>query len=224
MSMGVRATMQSAIVLLASACIFVASCSRSNPPPSPVAADALDRLLLSPAEINTVVGATGIVVIGTSADMSDDSASIPDKDCRFVYSAESSVYDGSGLTGVRSQYLHEPGDDFDHEVRQAVVSFPSAGDAARFFSVSDQRWPACSNRQWHYIEPGQPDKVWTVSPVANANGYLSTTDTLQGASGWACRRALTVSNNVAIDITACSSNPAYGTVFDIGDRIAAKLK
>jgi PknH-like extracellular domain len=165
-----------------------------------------------------------MVVIGTSVVMSDDSANIPDKDCRFVYSAESSAYDGSGWTGVRSQYLREPGDNSDHEVWQAVVSFPSASDAARFFSASDQRWQACSNRQWHYIDPGQPDKVWTMSPVANANGYLSTTDTLQGGSGWACQRALTVSNNLAIDITACSSNPAYGTVFDIGDRIAAKLK
>jgi hypothetical protein len=69
------------VLALASACIFVASCSRGAPPP--VATDVLDRLLLTPAEINTAIGTTGILVNGTGAVMSDDSANIPDKDCRF---------------------------------------------------------------------------------------------------------------------------------------------
>src|SRR5208283_5154425 len=144
---------------LASACIFVASCSRGDqktaaPPtttsstPAPVAAGVLYGLLLSRAEINTAMGTTGILVNGTYTDMFDDSANIPDKDCRFVDPAETWVYDGSGWIAMRSQHLHEPGDDFDHEVLQAVVAFPSANDAARFFSASAQRgWPACSNRQ-----------------------------------------------------------------------------
>ena len=112
-----------------------------------------------------------------------------------------------------SQHLHEPGDDFDHEVLQAVVAFPSANDAARFFSASAQRgWPACSNRQYHNIDPGKPDKVWTVGPIANTNGTLSTTDTLKGRNGWVCQRALTVSYNIAIDVAACSDNPAHAAV------------
>ena len=58
------------------------------------------------------------------------------------------------------------------------MSFPSANDAARFFSASAQRgWPACSNRQYRYIDPGKPDKVWTVGPKVNTSDALSTTDT-----------------------------------------------
>ena len=71
------------VLALASACIFVASCISNRGAPPPVATDVLDRLLLSPAEINTAIGATGILVNGTGAVMSDDSANIPDKDCRF---------------------------------------------------------------------------------------------------------------------------------------------
>jgi serine/threonine kinase PknH len=209
------------VLALASACIFVASCSRGAPPP--VATDVLDGLLLSPAEINTAMGTTGIVVNGTYTDMSDDIADIPDKDCRFIYSTEASVYDGSGWIGIRSQHLREPVDDFDHEVWQAVVSFPAANDAARFFSASAQRWPACSNREFHYIDPGRPDKVWTVGPIAVTNGTLSTTDTLNGGNGWACQRALAVSNNVAIDVAVCAVNPAHAAVFNIVDQIAAKV-
>jgi hypothetical protein len=62
---------------LASACIFIAPCSRGSKPPPPVAENLLDGLLLSPAEINTAMDATGILVNGTSTDMSDDSANIP---------------------------------------------------------------------------------------------------------------------------------------------------
>jgi serine/threonine kinase PknH len=202
---------------LASACIFVASCSRGAPPP--VAADVLDRLLLSPAEINTAIGTTGIMVNGRSAVMSDNSANIPDKDCRFNLPAQASVYDGSGWIATRGQYLS----DSSHGVSQAVVSFPSANDATRFLNASALRWEACPMRQWHYFDPGRPDKVWTVGPIAITNGTLSTTDTQVGAGGFACQRALAVSNNVAIDVAVCSVNPTHAAVFNIADQIAAKV-
>ena len=205
------------VLALASACIFVAACSRGAPPP--VAANVLDELLLSPAEINTAIGTTGILVNGTYTDMSDDSAHIPDKACEFNLSAQASVYDGSGWIAMRRQYLS----DSSHEVRQTVVSFPSANDAARFFSASAQRWPACSMRQFRYMYPGQPDKVWTVGPIAITNGTLSTTDTLEHGNGYTCQRALTVSNNVAIDVAVYAVNPAHAWVFNIADQIAAKV-
>jgi hypothetical protein len=211
---------------LVSACIFVASCSGT---PRPVAADALDGLLLSPAEIEIAMNANGITVDGTSTEMSVDSANIPDQDCRFIAApAETSVYNGSGWIAMRSQHLGEPGDDFAHQVWQAVVSFPSANDAARFFSASVQRWPACSNRQYHYIndpgqyinDPGQPDVVFMVGPIVKISDTLSTTR--EGGEEGACQRALTVSNNIAIDVAACPNNPG-NTAVKIADQIAAKV-
>jgi hypothetical protein len=205
------------VAALASACIFVASCSRGAPPP--IATDVLDRLLLSPAEINTAIGTTGMLLNGTGgAVMSDNSANIPDKDCRFSLPLEASVYDGSGWIAKLEQYLS----DSSHTVQQAVVSYPSANDAERFFTASAQRWQACSMRQFSYIAPGQPDQVWTVGPIAITNGTLSTTTTRKGGGGWACQRALAVSNNVAIDVMVCAVNPAHATVFNIVDQIAAK--
>jgi serine/threonine kinase PknH len=78
-------------------------------------------------------------------------------------------------------------------------------------------------RQFHYINPGQPDAVWTVGPIAITNGTLSTTDTRVGGNGFACQRALAVSNNVAIDVAVCAVNPAHAAVFNIVDQIAAKV-
>src|SRR6202453_5510893 len=85
---------------LASACIFIASCS-SRPSP-PVAVDALDGLLLSPAQINTAIGTIGILLNGTtSAVMSDNSANIPEKNSQFNLPVQASVYDGSGWIATR---------------------------------------------------------------------------------------------------------------------------
>jgi PknH-like extracellular domain len=107
---------------LASACIFVASCSAT---PRLVATDDLDGLLLSPAEIEIAMNANGITVSGASSEMSDDSANIPDQDCQFTDgAAEAPVYNGSGWRAVRSRYLNDAG--YDHQIQQAVVSFPSA--------------------------------------------------------------------------------------------------
>ena len=205
------------VVALASACIFVASCSRGAPPP--IATDGLERLLLSPAEIDTAIGTTGIVASGASTFMRDDSANIPDKNCRFNLPVQASVYDGSGSIAVRRQDLS----DSSHQVWQAVVSFPSADDAARFFSASAQRWWACSMRQFHTINPGQPDSVWTAGPIAITNGTLSITNTQVDNGGFACQRALAVSNNVAIDVAVFAVNPAHAAVFNIVDQIVAKV-
>lgn len=227
-TMNMRQLTLALALALAIACIFVASCSRgqhaasttTSSTRSPVAVNVLYGLLLTPEEISTAMGTTGIEVSGTDTTMFDNTDNIPDPDCRFIHSAATSVYDGSGWTAMLSQDLHEPGEDFDDEVWQTIVLFRSANDAARFFSASAQRWPRCSNRQFRYLEPGEPDKVWTVGPSVNAYGTLRTTAKLEG--GWSCQRALTVSNNAAVDVAACSLNPADAAV-NIADQIADKV-
>jgi serine/threonine-protein kinase len=183
---------------------------------------ALEGLLLSPADINAAMGASGMTVAGGINVMDDDSAAMPDKDCRFADGpAEEPAYVGSGWTAVRGGAVQEPGH-VTHFVGMTVVSFPSAGDAAAFFTASARRWPACSNRQYTYSEAGNPDVVWTVGPVTNTNGTLSTTKTQEGANGWACQRALTARNNVAIDVNACSYSLSDSAV-NIVHQIAAKV-
>jgi hypothetical protein len=208
--------MRQPALALASACIFVASCSGT---PRPVAVDALDALSLSPAEVEIVMNANGITVNATYTEMSDDSANVPDQDCLSIHApAEAPVYNGSGWRAVRSRYLSDV--DQAHQVWETVVSFPSANDAARFFGVSVQRWPACSNRQYHFInDPGQPDAVWTVGSIIKISNTLSA---IRGGEDGACQRALTVSNNIAIDVATCPNNPG-NTAVKIADQIAAKV-
>jgi PknH-like extracellular domain len=190
---------------------------------APAATAALEGLLPNPADVNTTMGATGMTVSGVANTMWDDSAEMKDADCRFADGpAMAPVYAGSGFTAVRGAVLQEPGDTSPHYAGMTVVAFPSPDGAASFFTDSAQRWPACSNRQYTDAMAGSPPAVWTVGPVTHTNGILSTTKTQLDVNAWACQRALTVRNNVAIDVIACSTNPSTSAV-RIAHQIAAKV-
>jgi hypothetical protein len=226
--------LKSAVVAAAAVVVLIAGCgsggntsapttTTGSPSRPPIAVGALDGLLLGPAEIGAAMGATEVPVKKTDTQMGDTSAGKPDKGCGFTQPAETSIYAGTGWTAVRSQDLQEPGDNFTHHVIQAVVSFPTANDATRFFTASAQLWPPCANHQYRVLTPGTPDLIFTVGPIANTNGTLSTTDTMSGGRQWACQRALTVSNNIAIDIAACSSNGPPDAAINIAHQVAAKV-
>jgi serine/threonine kinase PknH len=196
-----------------------------------VAQGSLDGLLLSPDQINSAMGATEIVLTRTRTTTYDDSPGVADKACLpLLNAAQSAVYTGSGWTAMRSQELRDqPFGKWTHLVDQVVVLFPSAQGADALFTASTQQWPACSNRQYNWTTTaGKPDQVETVGPVSNANGTLSATETASGGdSSWTwdwdtCQRALTVANNVAIDVRACSQNRS-DSQSDAGVNIARQI-
>ena len=223
-----------AALAVAGICILTGGCSGSNQGTKtstttstattttapPLADTALPGLLLSPDQVNTAMGATEMAVTKTHFSMSDDSATMEPKECLAIDgSAQTQVYAGSGYTAERDQTLQE-GDNFTHYVEQAVVLFPSPKQAGAFFTASAQQWPAC--RQYTHT---QSRSLWSVGPISNANGTLSTTATQQNANapGWACGRALASKNNVLIDVNTCSANPADSAV-NIANQIAAKVQ
>jgi len=87
--------------------------------------------------------------------------------------------------------------------------------------IEAKRWPACSNRTYIDNAPNETS-TWNVGTVSNADGTLSVNLTEEGANGWGCQRALTIANNVAIDVLACSYSPADAAV-NIAHQIAAKV-
>jgi serine/threonine kinase PknH len=94
----------------------------TSQPVTPVAEAALDGLLLSPDQINTAMGTTGIPVAQTIAAMYDSSAAVADTACLPIWSpAQTAAYAGSGWSALRGQELREPRDSWDHDVVQAVV-------------------------------------------------------------------------------------------------------
>ncbi|HEX4391996.1 MAG TPA: sensor domain-containing protein [Mycobacterium sp.] len=220
-----------ATVVVVGAGILVAGCGGSNQAgtnptttvtsliPRPVVERELEPLLLTPAQINPLMGATGMAVIRKHDAMSDDSATMKPIECLAIDgSAQAPVYANSGFTAERDQALND-GDNFTHYAEQAVVLFPTTKQAHVFFISSGLRWPAC-----HQYTHTQSRTQWSVAPISDANDALSTISTQQEAKtgGWACGRALAVKNNVIVDVNTCSANPA-GSAVDIADQIVAKL-
>lgn len=200
----------------------------------PVAAAALDGLLLSPDQINTAMGTTGMTVAGTYTTMDDPSnftADTADKACLpVIWAAQAPAYAASGFSAYLGKWLHEPAEfaDFVHAAHQDVVLFSSAHDAEAFFTASTQSWLACSNRQLTLnVRAGKPAQVWTVGPVSNTNGILGATTNIAPPYRWdRCQRALTMANNVVIDVSACSKNQADSqsdSAVNIARQIAAKV-
>jgi hypothetical protein len=224
-----------AAITVVGTCVFTAGChsqpnqapkastatstTKTKPPPPPVAEAALKGFLLSPEEINAAMGATDMKVTNSRTAMSDDSATMTPKECLAIDgSAQAQVYAGSNFMAERDQTLQE-GHNFAHFAEQAVVLFPSAKQADAFLTASAQQWPAC-----HRYTQIQSKTQWTVGAISNTNGTLSTTATQQNAKapGWGCGRALAARNNVVIDVTTCSANPADSAV-TIANQIAAKV-
>jgi hypothetical protein len=187
--------------------------------PRPVVERELDAMMLTPAQINPLMGATDMAVIRRHDGMSDDSATMQPRECLAIDgSAQAQVYGDSGFTAVRDQALND-GNSFTHYAEQAVVLFPTAKQAKVFFVASGLRWPAC-----HQYTHTQSGTKWTVGEISDTNGVLSTIATQQDArtGGWACGRALAVKNNVIVDVNTCSPNPAKSAV-DIANQIVAKV-
>ncbi|MGH3556924.1 MAG: sensor domain-containing protein [Mycobacterium sp.] len=218
-------------VAIAGICVLAAACggnteksstsTTTSAPPPPVAVNALEGLLLPPPDINAAMGAKDMSVAVSYDKMSDVTAELSDnaKDCQMVVlPAQLPVYTDSRWTAVRGQSLREPGGGFSHTVDQAVVSFPAAADAAAFYNASGKRWAGCSNRNYTRTPRDEPAQKWTTQAATNTNGTLSIRRSQEGGNGWTCQRALTVRNNVAVDVLACGYTPG-----DFGVNIAHKI-
>jgi hypothetical protein len=229
---------------LAVICALTAGCGSHSSQSSPSAAatsrstaaalvdeEALDGMLLSPAEISTAMGANQLTVVVAARQIDDVSALVSRPECLPIYSpAESHAYAGTGWTAVRRQDLGDPS--HTHSAAQSVVLFPSARRAAAFFTSSSQSWRACGNDSFAHAMSGGRE-AWDVGPVANANGMLSTaarislevfdTPASQQGGGTTGQRVLTVRNNVVIDVFTDGPVANDPAATNIAQRIAAKV-
>ena len=188
----------------------------------PVAVVTLDTSLLSTAEINAVMAATGMTVQTSRQDMWDDSPHVADTNCVAVDGpAEDKIHRARMDRNARPS-TPRTGRCVGALVLQSVVAFPSVADAAAFFTASSKSWRACSNRRFTYTQPG-PDPVWTTAQVSNATGMLAISLVRDGVKHWVCQHALTVADEVAVEVQACGYNQTDPAAVTIAGQIAAKL-
>ena len=215
-------------IAIAVICTSLAGCaatagSATLPPPTmtprPLVERELVELLLRPEQVDAAMGTVGMTVTSTQTSMSDNSATMAPQECLAIDgAAEAPVYADSGYRAERDQSFNN-GNDFTHYLKQAVVLFPTVRKARAFFDASAQKWPAC--REYTHTQSGSQ---WTVGRMTKSEDTLSTVAMQRDARnpGWGCGRALTLRNNVIIDINTCSANPGDSAP-RIADQIAGNV-
>ncbi|OBB97382.1 sensor domain-containing protein [Mycobacterium sp. 852002-40037_SCH5390672] len=221
-----------AVSALAAGCTTVVGGSASPADTSgplsqtPVAAASLDGLLLDADQINSLLGA-GMRLRYSAQAMWDASPTFSDKACLAMDGpAQEAVYADSGWTAMRGRRLDDSFDDptvRNDSAIQAVVAYPSARQASMFYDTSVRRWFACANRTFSEHPLGKPEIVWTVGDAHKVGGTLSTSEVQNSSDGWACQRALTVRNNVVVDVVTCGSFLPGGSAVDLAQQIAARV-
>ncbi|WAC93432.1 sensor domain-containing protein [Mycobacterium sp. Aquia_213] len=216
--------------------ITPATSSKQALPPA-----ALADLLLGPADIDGVLGVTGSRTDRVSDSLQENQTAdsgpkgfrFPEECLYITGPALAPVYANSGNTSVHGERISVPSpggsNESNPDANQFLVMFPSAQQASAFFTTSAQRWPACANRQGTVPDGGKsPGFQWKVGPVSNANGVLSATVSVSLTKDGenivkTCQRALTVRNNISIDVDGCRQNPGEVGV-DIANLIAGKVE
>jgi eukaryotic-like serine/threonine-protein kinase len=199
-----------------------------SPPPA-VPVDDLEKLLLTPDQVSGIMG-VAMNPEPMRTGMGGDADYLTEKNCAGPWApAQKLVYAGSGWLASAQQGLSAPGTGqppLPYQTFQAVVGFPSAQLAEKFRAAQSGAWEGCANRQVTFAPPGAPKPVSITfgGPTTTGDGILTTTQSLEGAQGWTCGRALAVRNNVAIDTFACSTANAVDQAVRVLNEIGAKVQ
>jgi serine/threonine-protein kinase len=191
-----------------------------TPPPAPMVAPAgLDPILATAADVNTIMGASGMqpdAPITHAPKTTPDTLSNPDCLGTF-FAAQPPAYQGSGYTAMSFEQLREPGNSPVHVVGQAAVSFPSTDLASAFVQTSAGKWRACAGQNITLTENGQSYR-WAFANLVGDVPAITLLRTAEGYNGWACQHALRAVVNVVLDVSACSQQ-----ISDQAGRIADKM-
>jgi serine/threonine kinase PknH len=189
--------------------------------PPTVSPDRLGSILLTPAEADTIMGATGLQDQGGFSGTDTNVFTVSNPDCLgAAHVVQSAVYSDSGYTVIKVDVLHEPGNRYTHEIEQAVASFPSADQALAFVKASAPKWKACAGQIVGDAINGN-NTQWTFGNLVGDVPKIALLYSKQRARGWTCQRALSGVLNLVIDVKACGYHiDSQG--LQVVDQIAAK--
>jgi hypothetical protein len=190
--------------------------------PPEVSVFALERLLLSPRDVDSAAHTSGMQVVkGPLTKMWDDSAVIDNQRCLGPWSpAQAKVYAGSDWSVVRGEILKDgsaTGDDAEHSVVQMIVHLPKADTAQAFLSRSAGAWSECENTTMTATASDDHMQLWALGDFTHTDDTLTMTQRKTDGDG-KCQRALSVHSNVAIDVMVCGAD-----VTDQANDIAAAI-
>lgn len=192
--------------------------TRATPTPTvPVAR--LDSIVLSPAEVSTILNDPILQADSLKRVMGNPAYTVSNPDCLSALRAVvAPAYQDSGWTAVRSQYFGDPGTSVEHEARQGVVAFPSADQADAFLRGSAAKWNACVGQTVTAEAADGTTQQVTFDNVSGESPKIALMSTVDAPAGRTCQRTLSAVFNVVVDIGVCGRS-----VTDEASRIAFQI-
>jgi hypothetical protein len=211
--------------------VVLTGCSGKNAqpsaPPKLVPANALDAVLLSAGEVDSVMGTTGMIAHPRVETMGDHRNLLPNLNCLGIWQVnEAGVYGKDGWIALRQELLRSPDtDDWHTLVVQSVVNYPSTDAAREFFTQSTERWSKCTNHNVNITLNDKPLPKWRSGEMTKTDTELAIPFTRGNANGVdSCQRVLTVDDNVIIDAQACTRDASkVAKAAAVAEAIEAKL-
>ncbi len=217
------------LALLAAAC-------GDSPTPQPTAAQlvpdsALNRLLLSSNDIQSVMDGAPLIAEPVNSGMDDNRNLLPNLNCLGVWHpGESAIYgtpDAPGAwSSVRRQLLRAPGNDqWRSSVVQSVTSYPTADAARDFLTQSSDRWAKCTNHTVNITLNDQRLPRWRSGQLdAQPDRLRMPISRSTATAASSCEHVVTLRVNVVIDVLACAPRTTdVRQASAIADRIASHV-
>jgi hypothetical protein len=214
-------------------CLALAGCGGgaaegASQPFKAVPDSALDGLLLSPPEVDAIMGAKGMSPHAPVTTMGDSRNLLPNLNCLGIWQVnQAPIYDPSHWKSLRQQLLRVPDtEQWDTLAVQSVVSYRTPEGARDFFAQSADRWAQCANHHVNIRLNDQPLPAWFSGDLTKTDHELSMPYTRgSGDQTRSCQRFLTVAANLILDIQACKpQQPTTVTAAaEIADKIESKM-
>lgn len=183
--------------------------------------DDLIHLLLTPADMDAVIGVEDMYVTYHSNKLDTAAESMPlDPECRAVVgTAIRSFYGGFDYTGLVDQLLASgrPGAG-GLSVGQALVAFTSESAAAQVFEDATRAWGACAGRK--VLQRLDSADRYEIGEVRRGDATIAQTIVVQGDDR-TCTHVLSVADNVVVEANGCSATATE--VSDVAARVVADL-
>ena len=196
--------------------------------PKLVPDSALPGSLLSPDELNAIMGTSGMTPHTPVTQMGDHRNLLPNLNCLGLWQVnEAPIYESSHWKSVRQQLVRVPDtDQWDFLVVQSVVSYRTTDAAKEFFTESTDRWSKCTNHNVNIQLNGQTLPGWHSGDLTKTDTQLAMPYTrTSGDQTRSCQRALALVVNLILDIQACKPQQpsAVTQAVDVADKIESKL-
>jgi serine/threonine kinase PknH len=195
----------------------------THPAPNP-----LDAMLLSDAEINTIMGDTEMKTVenGNQAMKQSSMISVSAQDCMgSLYPGLDSTYKDSGELGLAWKTAQKPGglpragESKHHFVDQDVAVFPVNSDQPfTLVARAANQWKGCKGRVVSATYADHRKYTWTFGALTGEAPRIIQTYSMDGDPGYACQRVLSTVSNYVVDAKACGYN-----ITDQANRIVDEI-